>query len=59
MRKSYAAFFFVATWIALLAAIVFGVDTDALVLHAVAAALGVVALVIAWRGPADSLDDPR
>jgi hypothetical protein len=58
MRKSYAAFFFAATWIALIIAIVFGVDTPALILHAVAAALGVVAVVIAWRGPINRSDDP-
>jgi hypothetical protein len=57
--KPVAAFFFAATWIALIIAIIFGVDTDALVLHAIAAALGLAALVIAWRGPTDRPDDPH
>ncbi len=51
LRKGYALIFFAATWIALILAIVFDVGTAAIVLHAVAAALGVVAIVIAWRWP--------
>lgn len=53
IRKSYAAFFFAATWIALALAIVFEVGTLPIVLHAIIAALGLVAVVIAWRTPTD------
>jgi Flp pilus assembly protein TadB len=49
LRRSYAALFFGATWIALIVAIIFGIDTGALALHVIAAALGLVALVIAFR----------
>jgi hypothetical protein len=58
LRKSYAAIFFAATWIALIIAIVFGVDTVALVLHAIAAGLGLLAVVIAWRPPPRSPEGP-
>lgn len=51
LRKSYALIFFAATWIALIVAIVFNVGTTAIVLHSIAAALGVLAVVIAWRRP--------
>jgi hypothetical protein len=59
ISKKVAAFFFAATWIALIVAIIFGVDTDALVLHAITAALGLIAVVIAWRGSTGHPDDPH
>lgn len=51
LRKGAAAFFFAATWIALIVAVIGGVGTLPIILHAIAAALGLVAVVIAWRNP--------
>jgi Flp pilus assembly protein TadB len=52
-RKPVAAFFFAATWLALIFAIVTDTGTLPIVLHALAAVLGLAAVVIAWRWPVD------
>ncbi len=51
LRKGAAIFFFAATWTALIVAVIGEVGTPQLILHAIAAGLGLVALVIAFRRP--------